>query len=705
MSFKLPLAIALSLILFLAPLVSAQQNRQTPVKPPAGPVAKPTPAPTPPPTFDTLLSVASYKVYAEVRSVGQLIRSNSVNEILEPIMKLAKPPKEFRTVIKWLNAHAEEVTTSRLLFATWPNPGSAVPESVVAIEFASADEAAKFQQKLNEFLQKMLPPAAESSPQSTGDNSQQASAAKPEQTKPQPPPYHIQQAGSLIVVTPRPVNVNKLRPAGSKLLADDTNFRTARNRFNSESIFIFVNIGEIEKEEREQQKKFEEQHKEAIATMEKNREDLEKAREELDTELEKKGIESREEPAIVGVVPVGAAADSTKDKPPPAAVDFLFEMGLMMSAFSGVDAKWPEAIGVAISLEGESFDVRALLVNKPGEKSDSLPFLPLLSTGPPIVPEAPNILPADTEMLLAFSLDLPHIYNILAKPHQRPIVVSGETRPETSEYQPGFASIEKQLNIKIKDDLLPLLGSEVAVSFPLTGMNMLQPPTTEPSASPSPSPSASPSPEGPAGNGGGAKETKSERSPVLVISLKDKEGMRRLLPKIIEAVAFKGANGFAQTERREDTELISYLNLVAYAFIGNYLVISPDAAATRHVVDSYLKHQTLAGDPHFKNYARWQPRQLQGQLYISPGLMEGYQKWAQHPTTQLDDETRAFLTRFSIVAQPVTYSLSNEGFGPFHELHLPKNLVLLFIAAIAGGTKHSAPDVTNQTPANPSNPF
>ncbi len=694
MNLKLPLSIALSFILFIAPLVSAQQKRQTPARPPAAPAAKPTPAPTPPPTFDTLLAVDSYKVYAEVRSVGQLIRSNSVNEILEPIMKLAKPPREFRTVIKWLNTHADEVMTSRLLFASWPKPGSTIPESIVAIEFASADEAAKFQQKLNEFLQKMLPPAAEDS-------------AKPEQTKPQPPPYHIQQAGSLILVTPRPMNINKLRHAGSKLLADDTNFRTARNRFNSESIFIFVDIGEIEKEEREQQKKFGEQRKEAIAAMEKDREDLEKAQAELDKELEKREIviESSEGRGI-GVVRDGAAADSAKDQPPTVSADFLFEMGLLMSAFSGVEAKWPEAVGVAISLEGESFDVRALMVNKPGEKSDALPFLPLLSTGPPIVPEAPNILPSDTEMLLTLSLDLPHIYNILAKPQQLPIAPTGGTRPETSEYQPGFAAIEKRLNVKIKDELLPLLGSEVAVSFPLTGLDVLQPPTTQPAASPSPS--SSPSPEAAVVNGAVADETKPNRSPVLVISLKDKEEMRRLLPKMIESLAFKGANGLAQTERREDTELISYLNLVAYAFIGNYLVISPDAAATRHVVDSYLKHQTLAGDPHFKNYARWQPRQLQGQIYISPVMMEGYRKWAQQPTAQLDDETRAFLTRFTIVAQPVTYSLSNEGFGPFHELHLPKNLVLLLIASIAGSTSKvtSPPDDTGPaTPPNPSNPF
>jgi hypothetical protein len=291
--------------------------------------------------------------------------------------------------------------------------------------------------------------------------------------------------------------------------------------------------------------------------------------------------------------------------------------------------------------------------------------------------------------------------------------------------QPGeipspLADLEKQLKIKIKDDLLPLLGSEIAVSLPMTGMDWFQPPKPPPPAttlpaSPSPSPQPSPDPSESASDTFTITETtrdplKDAGSIVISIALKDKEGMRALLPKLIESLAFKGASAFAQTERREDTELVSYANVVAYAFIGNFLVISPDIKATRHVVDSYLKHQTLSGDVHFKNYTRWQPRQLQGQVYVSPSLMESYRTWIQQPNTPIDEQTRAFLTRFSIVAQPVTYSLSNEGFGPLHELHLPKNLVLLLIAATAGSINAPQPDMPSNTaptvqPARPDNPY
>jgi len=708
MNLKIPTSIVSSLVLLvsLAVSIAAQQKRQTPAKTQA-----PAPAPTPPPTLETLLPADTYRIYGEVRSVGQLIRSNSVNEILEPILKLAGPPKEFRTVIKWLNTNADEVMSSRMIFAGW-TAAKDLPDSLVAIEFASSEEASKFQLKLNPFLQKMMPPAT---PTPGGEPNK---SEAPPQTS--PPPYHIQQTGSLILITPTPLNLKKLRPAGSKLLSEDVNFRLARNRLNTESVFVFVDVASIEKEEVERNKKAHEEHEKAVAERAANPKAEEPKVELVPEPKEPDPAVVPEQPVevdeVVGVVPsVQPIAEG--GTPPPV----YLALGMVLGTISGAEAKWPAAVGVALSLEGDSFDVRALLINPPGEKSDPIPFLPVLAPGPPITPEASNILPADTEMLITMSLDLPQMYATFSKP---PMLVP--TRHGLSPVeQPGEISsplvdLEKQLKIKIKDDLLPLLGSEIAVSLPMTGMDWFQPPkpppppTTSP-ASPSPSPQPSPDPSESASDTFTITETtrdplKDAGSVVISIALKDKEGMRALLPKLIESLAFKGASAFAQTERREDTELVSYVNVVAYAFIGNFLVISPDVKATRHVVDSYLKHQTLSGDIHFKNYTRWQPRQLQGQVYVSPSLMETYRTWIQQPTAQIDEPTRAFLTRFSIVAQPVTYSLSNEGFGPLHELHLPKNLVLLLIAATAGSINAPQPDMPSNTaptvqPARPDNRY
>src|SRR3954451_5416639 len=136
--------------------------------------------------------------------------------------------------------------------------------------------------------------------------------------------------------------------------------------------------------------------------------------------------------------------------------------------------------------------------------------------------------------------------------------------------------------------------------------------------------------------------------------------MSTLLPKIIDSIGFKGASALGQTEKTDDTELVSYGNMLAYAFIENFLIISADPATTRHVVDSYLKHETLSSDTQFKNYTRWQPRQVQAQVYVSPTLMDHYKSWANQPSPLISDQTREILARLSLVGQPITYSLSND---------------------------------------------
>ena len=220
---------------------------------------------------------------------------------------------------------------------------------------------------------------------------------------------------------------------------------------------------------------------------------------------------------------------------------------------------------------------------------------------------------------------------------------------------------------------MPLFGNEIALSVPVKTLGL---------SGPRSSASATPEPTGE----GDAKEpapVSSGPEPVIAISIKDKEAVRTLIPKIIDAVGFKGASQLAQTEKRDDTELVTFANIISYAFIGNFLVVSPDTKAVRNVVDSYLNHQTLAGNSGFRNSTRWQPRQVLGQVYLSPALMESYSGLSNDLNLISNDAFRDFLSRLSPTSEPVTYAISNEGLGPLHELHVPKNLVLLMIAGIA----------------------
>lgn len=655
-----PTVTALLLLITLTATTVAQQKRQTPAKPQSRPTA-------PAPTFETLVPAESYTLYVEIRSVGQLIQSNAVNEILEPVLKLAGPPKEFKSLVKWLNTHAEDLMSSRLLVATWPIGSKNVPETLVAIEFASSEDAAKFATKLNQMLPTVLPPVPAPTPEGQALNPK-APAPPPE------PAYGLQQAGSLILLTPRPLDLKKVKPAGGKLLAEDNSFRSARNRFSSEPIFVFIDVKVIQRQQEEQRKKVEEQVAQSrIVAVSQNLKKQEEA------QAEKKSEEPPEpEPAEPQFVPekhteveLSASAETGKLV---ASVDPMSSaLTMMASSFFSGESNWPDAVGLAVSFEGESFDVRALLVNSPGEKSDTIPFVPMLIPGPPLVSEASTILPADTELFATMSLDLPQIYAMMSKPRPNARYYTNRDVQSEGPFEPPFAAIEKQLKMNLKDDVLPLLGSEIAIRLPVTGLDVFGVPRA-PAPAPNTKDNAKP------------EQSPGKTAPVVLISVKDKEGVRALMPKLVEAIGFKGASAFANTERKEDTELVSYVNLFAYAFIGNFLVISSDPAATRHVVDSYLKHETLASDSNFRSYTRWQPRPAYGQLYISPALMESYKSWIESPSTRLDDLTKMFLLRMVAGAQPITYSLSNEGFGPLHELHVPRNLILMAVAGISNGT-------------------
>ncbi len=674
---KLPTLVALIFgTIFVIP-VAGQQKRTTPDKPAPKPAAA-APAPTPAPTFETLIP-QSYKIYVEVRGVGQLIRSSAFSETLEPVLKLANPPKEFKSLVKWLETHADDVMTSRMLVAAWGD-GPNLPDTVFAVELPSAEDAARLERQLNE----LLPVVLHSSP-SVGPAPQPAAAAKPVNPEPEQR-FSMLRSGSLLLITEKPLELKRLKPAGSKPLFTDPNFRMARNRFASEQIFVYLDVQGLEREEEQERKQFEEQNKKSMEEARRKREEEQK---KAETE---KAEESESEPPpaelAAGAVPTHDPAAPNQPtiagvaEPPPPDPVWSMLTTLGSTLFDG-PIKWPDAIGFALSLENDSFDVKALMINAPGERGNAIPILPLLIAGPAIVPEAPSILPANTDMAVTMSLDFPQIYAELSK--QRPSLIAHRTDNNTLETFPGgpvdspFTALEKQLKIKVKDELLPLLGSEVVLCLPMSSADFFavvrQAPPTKEEETP--------------------KAVTAMKAPVVAISVRDKEGMRKLLPKVIDGLGFKGAMSLAQTERREDTEVVSLGNVAAYAFVGDFLVLSSDPASIKYIVESYLKHETLAGEINFKNYTRWQPRQLQGQVYVSSAFMESYKKWAENPNTYMTDALRTFMTRLTVVAQPVTYSLSNEGFGPFHELHLPRNLVLMAIAGISGDT-NPPPEVQNE---------
>jgi len=692
-------------VALLASPVVAQQKRSTPPKKPAI-----RPAAQPVPTFDTLLAADSYRIYGEVRGVGALIRSQAVKDLLDPVMALTVggAPKELRRTLKWLDAHAEVLAGSRMLIAAWP-ARPRLPTVLIAIEFSSAEEAQKFEPELRGFIPTLIPtptPSPTSSPAASTDQAILKRAPSNPSQKPEgptSPPFQMKQAGSLVLMSDQPFAFRDLAPRGSKLVGEDQNFATARNRFASESLFLYVDVTSIEKEQREQLQKAEEEARrlaesEAANPTKQEEPPVEVVVEETRLPEIKPAIEPP--PTSAGPVTLGSpqvivgdtqtSSSATLSAGPmqgPGPMGFISMYGLLF----GAQPKWPEAIAAAIAFEGDGYVLRTLIVNGDEARNNAIPFVPLFVTGPPLVLASPSIFPADIDLFVAVSLDYNQIYQAMLKTFadaQESSRKFGAQRisgpPPAADVQPEspFAVYEKTLGLKIKDDLLPLLGNELAIAIP--------------KKKPQPATSSSPTPETlqPQEDNGGQVVRAPDQTPIIAISVKDKEAVRRLIPRIVEGFGFKGANLFAQTERRDATEITSYANIFSYAFVGDFLVLTPDPSLTRHVVDAYLKNEILSSDTHYRNSTRWQPRQVQGQVYAGAASIDLYDPLANIGT--VNEKMRDVLFRLNPVIEPLTYALSNEGLGPLHELHLPRNLLMLMIAGITSQANES-PIVTNES--------
>ena len=711
-------ALVLGIILFTAPLYSQQ-----PTSPPAKPAAA-RETPKAKPTFDNLLAVDSYEVYGEVRNVGQLLSTGGAGEIVDPITKLAEPPKEFQSIIKFLKSNSEALATSRLLFASSPARPE-IPATFVAIEFPSQEEAEKFAPKLEKFLPQILPPVPDATPTPDASEAKPTDPAQarpselaPPATKqieseakmtptatlvatpgapptmtPQPPaehlPFVITHAGNLVCISDKPFKFEKLRPAGSKPLAEDQNFRVAHDRFPSESIFLFFSVA------LQSRAKPQPSPKQQISKGEAERIRKQDTDEDSDDEAMPRNqvgappvpAPENSSPKITAVLSVREPSPTpTPTKEQQAQRAASSQIGTMLDFLGRGEPQWPEAIGVALSLDNDEYVIRAILIESPNAKRLPLPFVPQLISGPAYTPNAPTVLPDDTEVFVSASIDFSQTHEGMRK--QAEIAAKATPRQiptgEKEEVLDTFAMFEKKAGFKIKEDLLPVLGNEVALAGSLKtlqGFGMFGVPTP-------PSPKASP-------ETADEKEKAAGTFPILLMAIKDRDAARPLLPRVFDGLGIGEANLIAQTEKRDDMELVNYGGVFAYAFVGNFLVIS-EAATVRRVIKANVDHQTLSSNSAFRNFRRWQPRQILGEVYVSPALMEGYQDAIRKQSASKDEKMRDFLMQLSPTANAISYALTNEGFGEVHELHLPKNLIIAMVAgttAAMSAMKQGSPEM------------
>ncbi|MFL6210873.1 MAG: DUF3352 domain-containing protein [Pyrinomonadaceae bacterium] len=712
-------ATLLLLLALLTPCLAQRPSAgpRTPKPAPVVPAAKPQPA-APAVTFDTLLAADSYAIYGEVRGIGQYLNSKEVTELTAPLGLPGGAPTELLDLMAFMRAHEDALLTARLLFAALPARPK-LPEGFAAIELSSPEQAQKFETDLRKFLTTHLPPptsepsntttttmttttptvetargpvlVATAQPDAQRSAARRANRAKEKAAAPSPPPFHLARAGTLLVLSDTPFTLADLRPADAPLLADEPGFQAARARFAHEMLFLYVNTKRIDRNSNERRAKYEREAEKQRAEEERARKPGDGAKTEVtiaapatsntDSEPSK---HNPDEMANLELTPgekaatpeEQAALEIAKSEPPPpaeeekkltpeeaaqaekqrAAEQLLSALPSVL--FGGVtnSNNWPESIAAAVELTDNELVVRALFVGEGGDRpARPIPFVPVLVSGPALTPEAASVVPADTDVLVSASLDLPQMYDYVASALGILDVATrtGEDAKRES-FSAQLAGFEKTNGFRIKEDLLAALSNEIAIAAPAQWLGLRRGPAVKAGAN---------------GNG-----------PIFIIALNDKRALQNLLPRALDSVGLKGVSTQQLLEKRGDVELLT-LSQGSVAFIDRFLVIAPDAATMRHIADAYNNRETLANSAEFRNAQGWQPRQVLGQIYVSSGLLKNAFEDPKVALEEIEDPTvRDVLLKLNAEPGAITHALTKDDQGLLHELHIPKDVLSLMSA-------------------------
>ncbi|HEY0100520.1 MAG TPA: DUF3352 domain-containing protein [Pyrinomonadaceae bacterium] len=713
------LLVAVSLL--LSSIVSAQRPARNPPAPPAPRTPSDTTAAanekTPAATFDTLLSADAYGVYAELRMVGRQAGSQELAQLLTPLTLsgVGGAPDELLNFYEFLKTHAEPLMTARLMFAAMP-VRAGLPESLVAVEMPSVEEAQKFLPEVKQFIAVNFAPqprvadtavvadASTRTEDTTVTNNRRgrrrarergakgnarAEAAKP----PAAPPVQIKRSGSIIAMSGESFTFKNLRGGRDQaLLVNEPGFQAARTRFGTDSLFIYFNTTRMSSSSKLRMEAYEKEHQRQVelARVESEKQvaasNLNMSRGSMgdgNMSGNTNNANTNAPPSIEDEPP--APLETPEPTPSPKSEKELEEerqreqsrqfaqtVGSLVfgdGPRGNSTSAWPESIGVGVSFEADALVARALFISLTDDQPlRPVPFLPVVLSGPSIATEAPGVLPAETDIFLTMSLDLPQMYDYLAsmmKILDLAATASGEGKGGLAEQ---LTSFEKTNNFRIKEELLAALGNEIAIGLPSQFLGVRSGKTK----------SADDASDAPALSG-----------PIAVIALNDKKALQELLPRVLASVGFVGATEQSIIEKHGEVEVLNFSG-GTLAFIDRFLVSAPDAAAMHRIIDAYNSGETLANNQRFRDSTGWQARQAIGQAYVSNTLLKSMFEDVSKSVADIDEEAmRAYLLQLDPDPGSITLSATRESDGLMHELHLPKNFLSLLSASSVIGQKLS----------------
>ncbi len=720
------------LLLNFAPAGAAQRTRrgratpraqtQAPARPPRGtptPEAAPPRAPQqarraePDLSVEEMLAADSYTAYIEVRRVGMLARAEEVKSAVASLRLIggdeAKPVVD---LYGFLSDNAEALGESRVVVAFMPARAE-VPQALMAVELESSEAAVAFEPKLRRMLGAQVPQVKKAV---TSTAPEPVVVPKPEANertraaRPAAADFALRRVGRWLLAADSPFTLKRLRGEEERpRLADSPRFQSVRARFASDSLFVYVdtnvaqqgwalqvqrasvssvndptqppgttstevNVGETGVEVEAAQSVPPETQPEVAA---------QPVAEEIAPEMS-----AEERAAVEEEARADAAAEAESEKiepPPPPSEEEVAVRGMdrVLRGLWGGVPRIPGAVALGARLDGGALAVRLAVENTPDGLISIIPFLPNIVSGPPVTGETASVAPADAELFVAGSLDWTQVYNqTLGAASVNPAgLLNGGTITEIAgeaeaERQPSvnetIAAVEKLFGFKFKEDLLPALGNEVAISLPLSSGDFRL--------------------AGMGRNEAKKEEREAEPGFLYIAALNNPERVREILPRVLVVFGFASLSTPQRAEKRKgfDINILGAGSGFSYTIINNFL-IAGELRAVRHCVDSFDARQTLASTNTYRDAVAWQAKQKLVHLYLSDTVLRNtFEETRKRSGGSTDAVVRALLAQLEVAeTAPASYEATNEGDVVIHEARFPISLVRTYALTIAVAAKDS----------------
>lgn len=669
-------------------------------------------------TLEELVGADTYGAYAELRHIGTLAQASELKTAVAGMKLMGETEtKPVIDLIGFITENYEPLAETRavmLFMAARPR----VPEALLALEFPTAQDAAAFEPKYRQFAEAQLKAymSVKGPKDSVEHHPPQSARGRKPEAKAAAPDYTIRRVGRLIISSEGALSLKRLRgEETAPALADSARFQSARTRFASDSLFVYVDTGvtiqgftRLSQTEGTQDGATPEPvtikrgtTRTEVSVVAPEPVELQTAREVPPTpEPTPEELSTSAEDGGEGDGEGASAAASTIEVVKPSEEQIAVAgMGNVMRSLWGGMPRIPGAFALGVRLDGGALALRLAVENSPDGRINVLPFFPNFIAGPPVTAEAAEVAPADADIFFTTSLDWEQLYtSTLGTASLGPLasysvagVVMGETRGPTAEDtdvakpptpDEAVAAIEKLFGFKFKEDLIPSLGNEVAFSMPLDANDLGLMPGRRRSRKKE-------------------EEKESEAGPVVIVTLKDAEKVEKILPRVLVALGVVPfGDRAAQTERREGFDIHSSGGL-SYTFINRFLIMGEDAKAVRHVVDSYASRRTLAATDSYRDSTGWQAPQKLVQAFISDALMRStVEETKRRSGASTDPLVRTLLAQLEAPPpEAASFETTNEGDAVVHEMRVPVSMLQTYTLALMVGVR-DAPVLTGETMAS-----